>query len=108
MLEIIKVIFHPAVIWVLIPITAIAGSFYKEIKKAEFQSMTKAGFPPEDLKLMRDVLENNQRLTGRVENLEAIITSMDQELLTLKGGEDKTMNEENTKELAEKMRSKDI
>jgi hypothetical protein len=81
--EIIRTIFHPAVIIPLsvmaIPISAIIGHYYLKIQKLKLSRG--AGLTPEQALYIQRTYAENQELKERVANLETIITGLDKDLL---------------------------
>ena len=104
MIELLKMFIHPSVIWVLIPITAIVGSMITKVKLEQVKARKQKGLSDEELEALKRLAYKNEELTGRVESLEAIITSMDKELLSLKANDDKILNQQKVKEISEKMK----
>ena len=106
MQEVILAFLNPAVIWVLIPVTAIVGGIYADIRGKELKAKIASGnFSNEDKEQIKQVLVKNKELTERVEILEAIITSMDKEILALKASDNPNENQEKVKALSNKMKN---
>lgn len=84
MIEIIQAIFQPQVLVFLIPIAGIMGGVYLKAQKI------KAGkrLDKQDKELLEKLIEENNTLRGRVDNLESIVTGLDDELLSLKAGQE--------------------
>lgn len=84
MVDIIRAIFRPEVIIFLIPITGIIGGVYLKAQKI------KAGksLDKKDKELLERMIEENNDLRARVDNLESIVTGLDDELLSLKSEQD--------------------
>lgn len=83
MIEIARAIFQPEVLIFLIPISAIVGAYYYKIQKLKLES---GGMNPQnaltndELRRIRETLDQNKQLQERVQNLETIITSLDREI----------------------------
>lgn len=83
MIEIFRAIFQPEVLVFMIPISAIVGGFYYNIQKLKLQN---GGMNPQnmltndELRRIRETLDQNRQLQERVQNLETIITSLDKEM----------------------------
>ena len=104
MIELLKMFIHPSVIWVLIPITAIVGGMITSVKLEQIKARKQQGLSDEELEALKKLAYKSEELTERVESLEAIITSMDKELLSLKANDDKILNQQTVKEISEKMK----
>ena len=80
--ELFRAIFQPEVLVFLIPISAIVGGFYYKIQKLKLQN---GGMNPQnmltndELRQIRESLNQNRQLNERVQNLETIVTSLDKE-----------------------------
>lgn len=80
MIEIIQAVFRPEVLIFLIPITGIIGGVYLKAQKLKVAKKLDS----EDKRLLEKVLKENDTLKTRIDNLESIVTGLDDELLTLK------------------------
>lgn len=102
MLEIIQAIFRPEVLGPMIPIIGIGGGLYYSysIRKLKIKSQS---LDSEDIKMLHHVLQESQEVNNRLENLEAIITSLDKELLSLKASNDAELNQQKVKEISEQV-----
>lgn len=103
-MEILRLIFNPAVVWVFIPIIAIGGKYYAEIRKAKYQALAKQGLSDEDKQILKELALQNSNLNERVESLEEIITSMDKELIALGKQQQSENQQQRVKEIADKMK----
>lgn len=83
--EIVRIIFSPKVLVILmvfsIPLAAIVGSFYLKAQKLKLQA---GGIKQEDVLLLKKTISENQDLKKRVENLEAIVTAIDKDVIDFK------------------------
>lgn len=104
--EVLMQLLSPAVVWVFIPISAIVGGIYYSIQKEKIQAAKHTGVLPEDRALISDMLRKNRDLSQRVENLEAIITSLDKDLLSIKASDDADYQKK-VKRLAELMKGEE-
>ena len=86
-----------------IPLAAIIGSYILKCKKLEFD---KGGLTNDDKLKIDKILNENQQLRGRVENLESIVTTFDKELLMLKASDDNETEkiQKQISELAQKLK----
>ncbi|MDX2304427.1 MAG: hypothetical protein NW226_16595 [Microscillaceae bacterium] len=105
MVEIILRLLDPAVIWVLIPLTAIVGGIYASLKREEIKA--RGALNHEDIQALKALIQNNKELNKRVESLESIITGIDKELLALKAADELEANRQRVKEISEKMKGKE-
>lgn len=106
MYELLQQLFSPAVVWVFIPITAIAGGIYAGIRKEELKAKAQsASLNNEDKQVIQRLVSQNQDLNERMVNLETIITSMDKEILALKASESPDADRQKVKKLAESMKN---
>lgn len=103
-IDVLKQLFSPSVVWVLIPITAIIGGMITSVRLEQIKARKQKGLSDEELETLKRLAYKNEELTERVESLEAIITSMDKELLALKANDDKLFNKQKVKEISEKMK----
>jgi uncharacterized protein YlxW (UPF0749 family) len=85
----------------MIPISAIVGGYWVKIKKMELE---KNSLSPETTQKLQRVLEQNEQLRQRVENLEAIITSLDKELLALRPLDDAAENQQKVQYIVNKLK----
>jgi len=85
-----------------VPLSAILGNTYLKAQKLK----AGAGLTDADKKKIKALLEENEELTERVENLETIMTSLDPELLTLKAHQDAEENQKRLEALAQKLNPK--
>jgi hypothetical protein len=91
-----------------IPLAAIIGSFYYKIQKMKLEkggggsSMT-----DEERLLVKRLINDNVEMRDRVENLEAIITSLDKELLQFKALNDSEATKKYVADLADQMQAKE-
>ncbi|MCU0446337.1 MAG: hypothetical protein MUE85_15630 [Microscillaceae bacterium] len=99
-----ELIFHPGVIIPMmvlsIPLAAVIGTFYLKAQKLK---LGQGGMSNDDAQLVKRALLENQDLKQRVGNLEAIITSMDKEILALKASE--TDDQRRVQELSDKLKN---
>jgi hypothetical protein len=104
-MELIRLIFRPEIIALLIPLSAIFGGFYLAALKlkANIKANAGHGLSSDDKQLLGHALKENEEIKNRLKNLEAIITSMDKELLALKAADDSEMNQKRVQEISEKM-----
>ncbi len=96
-------IFRPEVLVFLIPLSAIIGGFY--LTSLKIKAKQNPGLSSEDKKMLAGMIRDNADMKDRLENLEAIITSIDQDLLTLKASENEDNNQERVKQLSDKLKS---
>lgn len=89
------------IIALMIPISAIVGGYWVKIKKMELE---KNSLSPETTQKLQKVLEQNEQLRQRVENLEAIITSLDKELLALRPLDDVAENQQKVQYIVNKLK----
>ena len=106
MIEILEMILKPSVVWVFVPITAIVGGLITGVKIEQIKARKQKGLSDEEVEALKNLAYKNEELTERVESLEAIITSMDKELLALKANDDAQLNKQKVKELSEKMKDR--
>lgn len=103
-MEILGLIFRPEVMVFLVPITVIGGYYLLEIQKQKVKlAEVNKGTNEQDPKVVQQLVQENREVKERLGNLEAIITSMDQELLSLKASgqdSDRQKVEEITKKLS--------
>ncbi|MEM9982222.1 MAG: hypothetical protein AAF734_06985 [Bacteroidota bacterium] len=92
------------IIALLIPLSAIVGGYVLSYQKMKLK---KTALNREDKQKIEQVLRENKVLKGRIENLEAIITGIDQELLSLKAFDDTLKNQQNIQQLANKLKKED-
>jgi uncharacterized protein YlxW (UPF0749 family) len=99
-----ELLLHPGVIVPMmvfaIPLSAIIGTFYLKAQKLKLE---RSGMNADDAQLVKRALVENQDLKQRVGNLEAIITSMDKEILALKASE--TDDQRRVQELSDKLKN---
>lgn len=102
MLEIIQAIFRPEVLGPMIPIVGITGGllYSYNIRKLKIKSQS---IDSDDLRMLHQVLHENQEVNERLANLEAIITSLDKELLSLRASQDAELNQQKVKEISEQI-----
>ncbi len=86
MVELFRAIFQPEVLIFLIPLSIIIGHYY--LKSQKLRLGIGEGVRPEDIKLLKENIAQNNQLNERVKNLETIITSLDKEILSLKAQDD--------------------
>ncbi len=84
-----------------IPIVAIMGNYFLQIQKLKHSQ----GFNDKDKKLLETTLEANTDIKTRLENLEAIITSMDKEILALHASDNAKLNQKKVEDLAKELKS---
>ena len=98
---------HPSVLIMgmlaSIPLSAIIGSYVMKYKKMTLEG---GGLTNEDKLKIDKILNENQQLRGRVENLESIVTTFDKELLMLKASDDNETEkiQKQISELAQKLK----
>lgn len=92
---------HPAVLAMLIPLSAIIGAFYIKGQKIKAQQ----GLSKEDKEILLRIVKDNEEMRDRIENLEGIITSMDKELIGLKANNDTEANRKKVQNILDKMQS---
>lgn len=103
-LDLIEIVFSPSTLVFLIPITAIVGSIYASLKKAELKAKAEAGLNAEEKKMFLQLLQNNKEVNERLSNLESIITSLDKDLLALRPKNDHEENKQKVKEISERLK----
>ena len=86
-----------------IPLSAIIGAYILKYKRMQ---LDKGGLTNEDKLKIDKILNENQQLRGRVENLESIVTTFDKELLMLKTADDNETDkiQKQISELAQKLK----
>lgn len=86
-----------------IPLAAVIGSYAIKYKKL---LLDQGGITNEDKLKIDKILNENQQLRGRVENLESIVTTFDKELLMLKASDDNETEkiQKQISELAQKLK----
>ena len=86
-----------------IPLAAVIGSYFIKYKKL---MLDQGGLTNEDKLKIDKILNENQQLRGRVENLESIVTTFDKELLMLKASDDNETEkiQKQISELAQKLK----
>ncbi len=100
--DILHKLLHPGTLAMLIPITAIVGGFYLAALKIKAKNQKQIG--PEERHMLAQTLRDNQEIKERLGNLEAIITSIDKDLLQLNGLETSEEDKKKIKALAEQLR----
>lgn len=83
MFETLQALLSPAVLGIFVPLSAIIGFFYYINRRQELKAKLKADMSAEDKQMFLEVLRNNKELSQRVENLESIVTSLDQDLIAI-------------------------
>ncbi|WP_299461112.1 hypothetical protein [uncultured Microscilla sp.] len=99
-MDLISAIFRPEVMVFLVPITAIAGHYFYRAQKLKVGNQLSG----EERKMLSHVMNENENLTNRVENLESIITGLDKELLQIKVSEDAKEVEDKVRKLADALK----
>lgn len=86
-----------------IPLAAVIGSYAIKYKKL---ILDQGGLTNEDKLKIDKIVNENQQLRGRVENLESIVTTFDKELLMLKASDDNETEkiQKQISELAQKLK----
>ncbi|GAB4408930.1 MAG: hypothetical protein OHK0053_35690 [Microscillaceae bacterium] len=85
-MEIFHLIFRPEVIVFFVPISAIIGGFYLASLKVRAKMMENS-LGNADLALLNKVSQENSEIKERLQNLEAIVTTLDKDLLMLSKGQ---------------------
>lgn len=85
-----------------IPLVAIIGRYYIKIKQMELE---KGGVSEKDRKNIDFLLQENELLRRRVENLEQIITSIEPDLLSLRPLQKENNLQKQVEELARKLKN---
>lgn len=91
------------IIAVSIPLIAVLGSYILKYKKL---ILDQGGLTNDDKLKIDKIVNENQQLRGRVENLESIVTTFDKELLMLKASDDNETEkiQKQISELAQKLK----
>lgn len=90
-----------------IPLAAVIGSFYYKIQKLKLEKGGGASMTDEERLLVKRLINDNVEMRDRVENLEAIITSLDKELLQFKALNDSEATKKYVADLADQMQAKE-
>ncbi len=105
MFDLLEKLIHPSVIWVLIPITAIIGGLYYDLQKKRYEVLGENPLlSPDDIEAINQMARTNQKLAERVENIETIITSIDPDLLALKGSDESEANTRKIQALSQRIK----
>ncbi|PKQ68274.1 Phage shock protein B [Raineya orbicola] len=105
-MNVLLVFLNPAIITSVlvfsIPLVAIIGGYYVKLRRMELE---KGGVSEKDRKNIDFLLQENERLRQRVENLEQIITSIEPDLLSLRPLQKENDLQKQVEELARKLRN---
>lgn len=84
-----------------IPIVAILSSNYYKLEKAKLDTNSKQ----KDSKLLEKMTAENNALRERIENLEYIVTNLDESLLPTKAVDDKTASLKRIEEMTKRLKN---
>ncbi|MCS6796436.1 MAG: hypothetical protein NZ516_10795 [Raineya sp.] len=90
------------ILFLSIPLVAIIGHYYVKIKRIELE---KNNISDKDRQNIDFLLQENEKLRQRVENLEQIITSIEPDLLSLRPYQKEDNLQKQVEELARKLRN---
>ncbi|NJL14515.1 MAG: hypothetical protein HC913_16925 [Microscillaceae bacterium] len=81
-MEVFHLIFRPEVIVFFVPISAIVGGIYLASLRIKAKMMENS-LSNADVALLKKVSQENNEIKERLQNLEAIVTTLDKDLLLL-------------------------